>query len=454
MNAARASGHTAELHLAQAYLATALYPLDRNDESESLIASLRTQALGTHAAIATRIADASQHLRRGELERLPEIYREVIDRLEQEGDLFDWWAAAPAVNWSTLPGMRALFERYIDGVERRIGDEPLPMGAQLHMLRAFAHLWAGRLDAAQDAAARADEDMRWLAVSGEMQVNMQLLRLIENAMLGRSGALRDGLQRLVERDEGAGEQRRRLWLHQVAIYGLRMNDVLGAAPVLLRQWAALLKENPLEDPTPANARAISARARVAAAEGRWRDAAALFTQLLPRAPRMDVMGQAIEVQLRAAHALLHCERLEEAAQAAAPALERLLRDGDRGQALLCGAARLRELADAPWGSWLAPALRAELKAAAALAAQVAGAIGQAFVNVPDAPGDAGELLSAREAEVLALIASGQGNKHIARALDISPHTVKRHVANILDKLAVGSRGQAAAWLRERAGAAR
>jgi ATP/maltotriose-dependent transcriptional regulator MalT len=44
-----------------------------------------------------------------------------------------------------------------------------------------------------------------------------------------------------------------------------------------------------------------------------------------------------------------------------------------------------------------------------------------------------------------LIAAGDSNKLIARAFDLSPHTVKRHVANILDKLAVQSRGQAAAW---------
>jgi LuxR family maltose regulon positive regulatory protein len=47
--------------------------------------------------------------------------------------------------------------------------------------------------------------------------------------------------------------------------------------------------------------------------------------------------------------------------------------------------------------------------------------------------------------VLVRIAAGDSNKLIARALDLSPHTVKRHVANILDKLGLSSRGQASAW---------
>ena len=50
----------------------------------------------------------------------------------------------------------------------------------------------------------------------------------------------------------------------------------------------------------------------------------------------------------------------------------------------------------------------------------------------------------------ARIAAGDSNKLIARAFDLSPHTVKRHVANILDKLGVETRGQAAAWFRSRA----
>jgi LuxR family maltose regulon positive regulatory protein len=55
------------------------------------------------------------------------------------------------------------------------------------------------------------------------------------------------------------------------------------------------------------------------------------------------------------------------------------------------------------------------------------------------------MLSSRECEVLERIAAGDSNKMIARGLALSPHTVKRHVANILDKLDLRSRGQAAAW---------
>jgi LuxR family maltose regulon positive regulatory protein len=59
-------------------------------------------------------------------------------------------------------------------------------------------------------------------------------------------------------------------------------------------------------------------------------------------------------------------------------------------------------------------------------------------------------LTARELEVLSLIAQGQSNKLIARALELSPHTVKRHVANVLAKLGLASRGQAALWYHAQA----
>ena len=51
-----------------------------------------------------------------------------------------------------------------------------------------------------------------------------------------------------------------------------------------------------------------------------------------------------------------------------------------------------------------------------------------------------EGLSRREVEVLRLVAAGESNRQIARRLDLSPHTVERHVANVYRK--IGARGRA------------
>jgi len=55
----------------------------------------------------------------------------------------------------------------------------------------------------------------------------------------------------------------------------------------------------------------------------------------------------------------------------------------------------------------------------------------------------GPVLSAREIEVLSLIVDGRANKQIAYQLNIAEHTVKNHVKNILAKLGVADRTQAA-----------
>jgi len=57
-------------------------------------------------------------------------------------------------------------------------------------------------------------------------------------------------------------------------------------------------------------------------------------------------------------------------------------------------------------------------------------------------------LSAREMEVLALLAAGASNQEIAAHLVITLNTAKRHVKHILAKLAVTNRVQAATRARE------
>jgi predicted ATPase/DNA-binding CsgD family transcriptional regulator len=61
-------------------------------------------------------------------------------------------------------------------------------------------------------------------------------------------------------------------------------------------------------------------------------------------------------------------------------------------------------------------------------------------------------LTAREHEVVALLAAGLSNRDIATELVISPATAARHVANILAKLGFSSRSQVAVWAASRPGA--
>lgn len=59
-----------------------------------------------------------------------------------------------------------------------------------------------------------------------------------------------------------------------------------------------------------------------------------------------------------------------------------------------------------------------------------------------------EPLTEREREVLALVAKGHSNKEIAAQLDITERTARTHVSNILGKLDLASRTQAALWAIE------
>ena len=90
---------------------------------------------------------------------------------------------------------------------------------------------------------------------------------------------------------------------------------------------------------------------------------------------------------------------------------------------------------------LARAIRGARAGQAQLHPEVARRLMQQ-VTSPRKP-DAGAQLTDREREVLRLLADGRSNKEIARSLVVSERTVKGHVSNILGKLGLQDRTQAA-----------
>jgi DNA-binding NarL/FixJ family response regulator len=71
-----------------------------------------------------------------------------------------------------------------------------------------------------------------------------------------------------------------------------------------------------------------------------------------------------------------------------------------------------------------------------------------LVNEPDRRNrraDSFSELTARELDVLRLVAVGEPNKRIAREPGISERTARTHVSRILQKLSLSSRTQAALW---------
>jgi two-component system, NarL family, response regulator LiaR len=93
-------------------------------------------------------------------------------------------------------------------------------------------------------------------------------------------------------------------------------------------------------------------------------------------------------------------------------------------------------------------LRRAIKAAAAGQVHLSPEAAARLVREVQIPGSP-EVLTERETAVLRLVAKGQANKQVARELGIGEQTVKSHVSNILGKLQLQSRTQAALYAVDR-----
>jgi LuxR family transcriptional regulator, maltose regulon positive regulatory protein len=239
----------------------------------------------------------------------------------------------------------------------------------------------------------------------------------------------------------ASEQSTSMYAHYL-FFAARIADTLGDADALRDFAARVPPPERITNFAIIRAPLATLPARLAALESRHDEACNRWGELLENDAALDVLGLAEEGRLRYAHALLSLDRRAEAAAVLKCVLDAVGRSGEVGGVVLAGRSVLRALAAAGGDNELEWTEVATLRGWAQRFGRTAA------TAAPDDRLD-GTPLSRRELEVLARIAAGDSNKLIARAFDLSPHTVKRHVANILDKLGIGSRSQAAQWYRDR-----
>jgi LuxR family maltose regulon positive regulatory protein len=304
---------------------------------------------------------------------------------------------------------------------------------------------------ASELLARAQADAQWVGVEVIARSHALALRAVLAAAQGDASTAMQAIRTRVD-EQPAGYGGWGLWhaLFVAVRVAAACEDTEQAGAWLTR----LLTLHPtLPEATLARLHpSLGAQGTVAWLEGRRDEAVTCWKAALAQETTCDLMGQATELRVRLAAASLRDGAMAQAAAWLAPLLA-TPDDGPRGA--LFAPAALAQLALADWRGHLDPEARATL---AAWAAVLHPGLPSAprLAHVPPAPASAPapvagvERLTAREMEVLARMAAGDSNKLIARAFDLSLHTVKRHVANILGKLDVQTRGQAAAWYRAQA----
>jgi ATP/maltotriose-dependent transcriptional regulator MalT len=409
-------------------------------EERSHVAGEAARSLEAPLAVRLRFASALHLLLTDQWARANELLDEVLAVAEAGGEPWLIRTAADELQllFAIVPGGVGRFERLLACVER-LPEAERPLDARLR-LQATLAVWRGhQAEALAQCAALAE----LLEHDGQITMtNLSVLGILAVAF-GMDGSreadppLAEVLSYLEHQRGGFARSVRVSYLFLAARTALLRGDLAET-----RRVSATIVALSRDSHFP-YVRALNhiLAGRIALAEGRLDDASSAF-------------ADAAAMQAQTRFTVLYGD---------APLLLATVAAMQGRQAesleLLSSCLRFYVEEDLPgllvWqGPVVAPALRlaAERGIATALVRRALAAFGE-LLPEPTVEGGVyvpttGELLSAREIEVLRLVAAGASNPTIAAQLVISPHTAKHHVSNLLAKLGVTSRAAAVSVAHE------
>jgi LuxR family maltose regulon positive regulatory protein len=437
-----AMGKPDEAQQARAFEALALLFLGQFEEGRRLSAVVRARPMDLAAEALCELFDYWDTGFHGPAAGPARHLGRLVDLLSGTAGADLWYRCVARIFlFVGRVGVNAHLHRFVRASLAAAGDGYEPLRAAAGVIHAWLLIWQGDFAQAGQELQRIGEDARWLGEPGSLQLTLLQVQGAYHGMRNDRPRVRAVLQALPSSAR-----------HETAPRDLLLRSLLIEAYVAMLDDDVRRLQQALRAIETAEGAArrshlqpvLEAYGAICAfAEGHFEDAARILRRLLPLSVHIDRMGLEVGIRVLLARSELRLGDVAAAWGALQPALQRVDATGEPGDLIQAGDAALAELAATPWGALALPQEIELLERWARDAWQL-----RLGVTAESEPPPAQDMaLSAREREVLGLLAVGQSNKLIARNLALSPHTVKRHVARILQRLELKSRVQAAAWYR-------